>query len=356
MRIHTHTYRLGASAVPHNRPPSLDPLRSGAPFGLQTAGRDAQDILGYNRRMRFLPSVLVALTVSCVAVAPGPSPSASVPGPNSALVRTMLETQFATLVAGPAYPNSVWSQDQPVTLQPRAFGSFVPDRQPGPVLTVGRLRLVAALPSVPSDASVALVGSYDESWKAAVTRVVPDPADWNVVPLYSSLSKFRGASLVGITTWSAQAVEPARELLARIGLLAPDMEPSSHQRAGAPAVTFMRRLDGLPIYTNKGVALTGMTSGGTTAIGRRRPILALSRYPIRTPADAWAAVQRGDGRTMGVDDGAPLAPVTLSEFVVTSVELVYLEVEVLGPRELMQPYYAFRESGGSVLYVPAVYF
>jgi len=53
---------------------------------------------------------------------------------------------------------------------------------------------------------------------------------------------------------------------------------------------------------------------------------------------------------MGVDDGAPATPVTLPEFVVTSVELVYLEVEV------MQPYYAFREAGGSVLYVPAVVF
>jgi hypothetical protein len=59
---------------------------------------------------------------------------------------------------------------------------------------------------------------------------------------------------------------------------------------------------------------------------------------------------------MYVDDGAPLGPVYLSEFVVTSVELVYLELQVIGPRELMQPYYAFRESGGSVLYVAAVTF
>jgi hypothetical protein len=55
-------------------------------------------------------------------------------------------------------------------------------------------------------------------------------------------------------------------------------------------------------------------------------------------------------------EGAPLAPATLPEFAVTSVELVYLEVEVLGPRERKQPYYAFRESGGSVLYAPAIIF
>jgi len=96
--------------------------------------------------------------------------------------------------------------------------------------------------------------------------------------------------------------------------------------------------------------------GAAQALARRRPILAVSRYPLRRPSDAWALLQAGQGHTMYVDDGAPLGPVHLSEFVVTSVELVYLEVEVLGPRELMQPYYAFREAGGSVLYVPAVVF
>jgi hypothetical protein len=59
---------------------------------------------------------------------------------------------------------------------------------------------------------------------------------------------------------------------------------------------------------------------------------------------------------MYVDDGAPLGPVHLAEFVVTSVALVYLELQVIGSHELMQPYYAFREAGGSILYVPAVAF
>jgi hypothetical protein len=186
--------------------------------------------------------------------------------------------------------------------------------------------------------------------------VVPDPDDWDVLPLYASLQKARGSSLGPMTTWSADGFVAAQALLKRTGLLLPDMEPSPHQRGGARVITFIRRLEGLPVYVNKGVALFALTDGGSSAIGRRRPVLALSRYPIRTPGDAWAAVQQGEGRTVYVDDGAPLAPVTLPEFVVTSVDLVYLEVEVLGPRELMQPYYAFRESGGSVLYVPAVVF
>jgi hypothetical protein len=305
---------------------------------------------------RLLGAAIALLLASCVALPGSPPASASAATPNPSALRATLEARFGTLAPGPAYPGTVWSPDAPITLEPRAFGTFPSDRQPGPVVSFDRVRLATALPTAPANASVALVGSYDESWKATVARVVPDSGDWTVVPLYASLSKSTGSSLGPMPTWSAESIDAARAVLARVGLLAPDMEPSPHQRAAARAITFIRRLEGLPIYTNKGVALTGLADGGTSAIGRRRPILALSRYPIRTPADAWAAVQRGEGRTMGVDDGAPATPVTLPEFVVTSVELVYLEVEVLGPRELMQPYYAFREAGGSVLYVPAVVF
>ena len=293
--------------------------------------------------MRALRLAIAALLVSCVAPStPVAAPSASVAPPSPSALRATLEAQFAMVLPGPAYPGSVWSPDQPLTLAPRAFGPFPPDRQPGPILSFDRPHLATVLPAARPDAAVAVVGSYDEGWTATIARVVPDPGDWDYLPLYASLSKSRGASLGPMTDWGVGGFDAARALLQRAGLLLPDTEPSPHQRAGAPVIAFIRRLDGLPVYANKGVALVGRADGGTSAIGRRRPILALSRYPIRTPADAWAAVQRGEGRTMYVDDGAPLAPVTLSEFAVTSVELVYLEVEVLGPRELMQPYYAFR--------------
>lgn len=59
---------------------------------------------------------------------------------------------------------------------------------------------------------------------------------------------------------------------------------------------------------------------------------------------------------MYVDDGAPRTPAHLSELIVTGIELVYLELQVQGPHELMQPYYAFRDDDGHVLYVTAVAF
>ena len=299
-------------------------------------------------------AVLSAVLVACAANAPaGPSLGpATAPLPDPSAFRSSLEARFGALMPGPAAPGSVWSPDHPTTLEARAFGAFPVDHQPGGILTYDRLRLAAALPAVPGEISVAVVGSYDESWKATVAAIVTDLPAWDVVPLYSSISSL---SPVGpMPPNSPAGVAQARALLARRGLLLPDMEP--HPHPGANRIEFIRHLDGLAIWTNNGVSLVGLTGGQSQALARRRPILAVSRYPLRTPDQAWTDLQQGRGQTMYVDDGAPAAPIHLAEFVVTSVELVYLEVQVIGPRELMQPYYAFRESGGSVLYVPAVAF
>jgi len=298
--------------------------------------------------MRALGAVFAILVGSCIAVPAPTSPSANTATPNPSAVRAELDARFGTLRPGPPYPGSVWSVDQPMTLGPRAFGTFPADHQPGPVVTFDRLRLATTLPSAPDAASVALVGSYDETWKATVLRTGAAPPVWDVVPPFASLSS--NASLGPMPA----GLEAARTILQRNGLLPPDMEPHPHPVANR--FEFIRRLDGLPIFTNNGVSLTRLADGGTQALARRRPILAVSRYPLRSPSQAWALLEAGQGKTMYVDDGAPLGPVHLSEFVVTSVELVYLELQVIGPHELLQPYYAFRDLGGSVLYVPAVAF
>jgi hypothetical protein len=292
---------------------------------------------------------MAVLLASCVALPPSASSSASVATPDPSALRATLEARFAALAPGPPYPGSIWSPDQPVTLEPRAFGTFPADRQPGAFLSFDHVRLATAFPSRPTEASVALVGSYDESWKDTVARTVADPSAWDVVPLYAEVSSH--TSLGPMPSMSA-GLDAARAILQRNGLLPPDMEP--HPHPGAGRFEFIRRLDGLPVFTNNGVSLVGLTGGATQALARRRPILAVSRYPLRSAADAWSLLQQGQGRTMYVDDGAPLGPVHLSEFVVTSIELVYLELQVQGPRELMQPYYSFREPGGSVLYIQAV--
>ncbi len=253
--------------------------------------------------MRTLVAMAV-LVASCVALPPSASPSADVATPNPSALRATLEARFAALAPGPPYPGSIWSSDQPVTLEPRAFGTFPADRQPGAFLTVDHVRLATAFPSAPTEASVALVGSYAESWKETVTRTVADPSVWDVVPLYAEVSSH--TSLGPMPPLSSAGLDAARALLQRNGLLLPDMEP--HPHPGAGRFEFIRRLDGLPIFTNNGVSLIGITDGSAQALARRRPILAVSRYPLRSPADAWSLLQQGQGRTMYVDDGAPLGP------------------------------------------------
>lgn len=297
------------------------------------------------------PRALGALAVvlaSCIAAPAVATPSSSSPSLDVSALRATLETRFGSLGPGQASPGSIWSADRPITLEPLAFGTFPPDRQPGGRLTFDRVRLATELPTVPDTAVVAVVGSYNETWKKTVADTVSDPSIWDVVPLYSSVSST--ASLGSMPSgWEA-----AQAILQRNGLLLPDMEPHPHPRAGR--FEFIRRLDGLPIFTNNGVSLRGLVGGSSQALARRRPILAVSRYPVRRPSEAWSRIQAGRGQTMYVDDGAPLTPIHLSEFIVTSIELVYLELQVLAPRELMQPYYAFRDSDGSILYVPAVSF
>jgi hypothetical protein len=304
----------------------------------------------YNVTVRALLGATVLLA-ACVALPP-PAASASARTPDPSALRATLESRFGALTPGLAYPGSVWSTDHPIALEPRAFGVFPTDRQPGTIVTFDRVRLATVFPSAPPEASVALVGSYDATWKETVGQIVGDLKAWDVVPLYAEVASVQSVGPMPPT--SSAGLGAARALLERNGLLLPDMEP--HPHPGAGRFEFVRRLDGLPIFTNNGVSLIGTTDGTAQALARRRPILALSRYPLRTPSDAWALLQAGQGRTMYVDDGSPLGPVHLSEFVVTSIELVYLELQVIGPRELMQPYYGFRENGGSVLYVAAVAF
>ena len=310
--------------------------------------RIMRDMLAKTAARSHIAASLALMLCACTAVPVVPSLS---PTPEGSAVRQDLQTRFADLAPGVAYPGSVWSTDTSTRLADRAFGVFPPDHQPGQHLTVGSYRLATALPSEPSTLDVALVGAYDDSWRSRVAQVVPNATDWDVVPAYSSLSS-RGT--LGPMPPLPSGLDEARGLLSRSGLLAPDMTP--HPHPGPGRFEFIRHLGEIAVWTNLGVALVGLKDGGAQAVGRRRPILALSRYPLRPPGAAWSMLVAGEGQTMYVDDGSPAGPTRLQEFVVTNVELVYLELQVLGPREVMQPYYAFRDAGANVLYVPAVQF
>ena len=130
-------------------------------------------------------------------------------------------------------------------------------------------------------------------------------------------------------------------------------DQATPQADGNRRVFFFQRLDRIPVYANKGLAVSFNAAGqATNIIGRRRPLLARSRYALRTLEQAWQALTRGEGRTFYVDYLTPEKTSDRSRFV--AVELAYAETEVVSAQQLMQPYYIFRAENGLVLFVPAI--
>jgi len=262
--------------------------------------------------------------------------------------------------AGPSPAATFWVPDQPQTLPPHAFGPLPPDWHPDPFLTIGAYDLKVPLPEAPPELDVYQVGEYPpKHLVTAGTATLKDLRKWRFIPEYS-LVQYDGNTPLGTktpVTTAAQAEQQAAQVLREQGLLMPDsMDPTSRQVSdGVWRVCFFRRIDDVVVYTNKALCVQPGRDGQVMGIlGRRRPLLARSQYPLRSPADAWKLVTDDHWHTMSVDDGGPQQPGSFDQFVVTKVELAYVEGEVITAQQVMQPYYVFRNEQQHALYVPAV--
>ena len=65
-------------------------------------------------------------------------------------------------------------------------------------------------------------------------------------------------------------------------------------------------------------------------------------------------VQNGRWLTFNLEDGAPMTPAQVDRFVVTSVDIVYVEGEVLSARDIVRPYFVFRDANDQTIYVSAI--
>lgn len=264
--------------------------------------------------------------------------------------------------------------DQPKDLPPLALGVLPREAEPGSQLQIGAYLLAAPLPTAPAEADVYVVGAYPDSDKGIFMRmVVRDGEAWDFVPGYSLIqcrTPLPADAPLSVGT-EGQAAQRATRVLAERGLLRPDSGVSTVavRPDGAWSVSFLQRIEGVPVYANKGLTVSVDRDGGVTGLlGRRRPLLARSRYPLRTPQDAWQLLSTGQGRPFYVDDGAPVLGngqrLAIDPFTVGGVELAYAETEVLAnaasrgrqpaAQQIMQPYYVFRDAQGYTLYVPAV--
>lgn len=256
-------------------------------------------------------------------------------------------------------PGALWVPDTPREEPPLAFGVLPPERG-ATALAVREYALDAALPSAPADLPVWLGGRYPDTHRALFDRLVRrGVTSWVFEPRYST-AIYAGAAPLGEPSPvadAASATARAAAYLSDLGLLATDTTPLG----AAPApdagwrVTFARHRDGRAIYSKSN--LTAVIDGdGRLAYVQthRRPLLAGSRYPARTPEDAWRQVQAGRGRMLPTAVAPRVTATPVTRFVVVDIELAYLEVEPFLPRQVVAPYYVFRDEQGQALCIPAV--
>jgi len=237
-----------------------------------------------------------------------------------------------------------------------AFGVLPAERQAKRFVSIGSYELAAALPTAPSTLNVYIAGAYPDS-DLHRARVFDEPG-WEFVPYFSLLQYVgtdRPLGSPGPAATDADALARAEAVLRPRGLLPADTQ-STRVAKQTPGwrVSFARRIDGHIDYANKGLGVAIDANGQVRNIlGRRRRLLELSAYPTRTAADAWALAQAGRWLTFIVEDGAPQAG-TIDRFVVRSVDIVYVEGEVLSARDIIRPYYVFRDANDQTIYVSAI--
>lgn len=256
-------------------------------------------------------------------------------------------------------PGLFWLPDEPEELPPLAFGVLPTEAQPRQP-PAREYELAAPLPEGPAEAPVYLGGRYPAGAGPVFEQMVRrgNPA-WQFVPQYSSVF-YRTSEPLGEPAPVATAPEAARraaEVLLSLGLLMPDTTSSATavDPEGAWSVVFHRRVDGATVYSKSNVTATLNPAGQITSVlAHRRPLLSRSRYPLRPPEEAWQLLLAGHGRSLPVNVSPTGREEPGDRFVVTRVELAYVEAEPFLPRQIVQPYYVFRDARGAALYVPAV--
>jgi hypothetical protein len=257
----------------------------------------------------------------------------------------------------PPPPIVFWTVDQPQLRGASAFGTPPAERQAKRILTIATYELATGLPTAPPMLNVYVAGAYPDS-DANRVAVFGEPG-WAFVPSLSLLQYVgtdRPLGLAGGVRTDADALARADSVLRPRGLLPVDTESTRVVRQSTGwRITFARRIDGRLDYANKGLVVSMDTNSQVrNVLVRRRPLLEQSAYPTRTAQEAWTLVQSGRWLTFNVEDGAPTTPAQVDRFVARSVDIVYVEGEVLSARDIVRPYFVFRDANDQTIYVSAI--
>jgi hypothetical protein len=252
-------------------------------------------------------------------------------------------------------PNGYWAVDQLEALSARAFGVLPPEldvQQP----RIQTYMLNTDLPRAPSEAEVYLVGQYPPEWSAVIDRLNTDESGWSSIPQLSYLG-YEGARPLGESTTitdAQHAQEHAIEVLNNMLMSDSRALTTTPQPDGTWLVTFIRYVEGKPLYSDRPLRAWVNQSGQVTQIqGRRRPLLRKSMYPLRSSQEAWTLLEQGCGIAIPLPGQADI-PSKTERFVVENIELAYIERHVHRPQDIWQPYFVFRDDQGAMIVIPAV--
>lgn len=256
----------------------------------------------------------------------------------------------------------LWQADNPTELSPIGYGKLRPLELIKPTLqrsgkteAIGTLSFAATFPTLPAELPVYEAGNYPSAYGERFTLPVP----WGFAPTISVVY-YIDRNERPLDVGEGRPAEVATRLLQERALLMADTQAATiiTRTDGATTIPFYRYLNDLVVYGNRPGCVTLNQSGQLTYfVMRRRPLVSRALYPLRTPDEAWQALQAGGWYAVGssiCQDGGTGLPAKIEHFRVTKVELAYWEPHSDREIQVMMPYYLFRNEQGHTLYVPAV--
>ncbi|WP_316572644.1 hypothetical protein [Neobacillus sp. YIM B06451] len=249
-----------------------------------------------------------------------------------------------------------WATDKPRKLERAAFGELKHIPQNINV-SIKQFKVDTELPSIPKELPVYMQGSYPSHHKELLKSFTPYHEVLDYHPSYS------GIYFAGIDPLTEKIDHPqqkdiekkAKEVLGK--LIMPDSNPSTVQHNdGSWTVTFYRYINGYKVYVDKPLRVGFDTEGRVSYIeGRRRPIIEESDYPTRSLNEAIEELKKGKWLHLYIYEyGVPKFDGNVDQFVITDIEIAYHEQQPFTSRQVMQPYYIFKNKEGQALYVPAI--
>lgn len=254
----------------------------------------------------------------------------------------------------------LWDPDKPEELPPLDLGKVRP-LELNPAWRVNghyappiEFTLAIALPVAPTELPIYEVGNYLHG-----DRFTEQPP-WFFQANYS-LVWYDDRQTDPVELGAGTRTELATRLFTELGLLMPDttLTDAVTSPNGISTIRFNRHLHNQIVYGDKPACIDIDASGRVTYMTiRRRPLVKRSTYPLRTPAEAWEALQAGGWYGLGSsscqDGGVWWQENGIEQFEVTKIELAYWEPHADRHTQPMIPYYLFRNAEGHTLYVPAV--